>query len=202
MQVARSFLCLFALLLIAAPAFGEVRPGSAELHIFGGGFVGDDIGSPSPVSPEVEIDNGFVVGLRFGGVFTPHWGIEVSVGAVPDSKLENHPTAGEDGAAFLFADLSAVNYLNPDGTHVAYIAWGVGAARSDFDSREFFDHGDSFTAHFAIGGRFLVTENFMLRVEGRYRYIDRVAEIQSSGNDQEANVFEATFGLGWRWGGT
>ena len=52
-----------------------------------------------------------------------------------------------------------------------------------------------FTANAGVGIKYFVDDQFIVRLEGRYRYLDAVVD----NFDTSLNTFETTLGVGWKF---
>jgi opacity protein-like surface antigen len=54
---------------------------------------------------------------------------------------------------------------------------------------------NGFTLNAGVGAKYFATDNLVFRLEGRYRYLDKVVDRF----DQSLNTFETTLGVGYQF---
>ncbi|MFQ5701745.1 MAG: porin family protein [Acidobacteriota bacterium] len=197
------FLIILAILVLvvssSTPALAQIERGS-EGDVFVGGILGDDL-TDDPVSgmgPELDDDVEF--GIRYAYNFTSMWGIEGTVSFSPNSATD---TPGGDVDLDLFLiDVDAIWHFTPDKRIVGYLVGGVGFANADLDhpitgtvngKLTQIDDDSGITLNAGVGAKFFATDNFLIRAEVRYRYIDALVDE----NDDSLNTVDGTVGVGW-----
>jgi opacity protein-like surface antigen len=199
-----SLLACFALGLAALPTRAQVPANSQEVHVYAGGFSGDDLidGSISGRTPKLK--DSFTFGARYAYNFTSEWGAELSLGYTP-GKWKDTP-ADEVDFGLTTVELAAVRHFTIPSAprYIPYLTVGGGYAFANLDQPI---HGtregqsvsvgdkDSFTASAGGGVKYMLTQTTMLRVDVRYRYLDKLTDAF----DSQLNTFEATVGIGWRF---
>lgn len=193
---------LAALMSNAAPAFAQSEAGSHEIQIYGGEFFGDELTDTRVSGRKPELDDDGSYGIRYGYNMTDAWGIEASLGQAATAVTG---LAGSDiDLDLTTVDLNGVYHLNFGARLVPYVTAGIGYASADLDrpiaglvnGRAIaIDDDDGFTANAGIGAKYFVNDSFVLRLEGKYRYLDAVVDR----NDDSLNTFETTLGFGWRF---
>jgi outer membrane beta-barrel protein len=191
-----------ALALNAAPAVAQVSGGSQEIHVYGGELFGDDLTDSAISGRTPQLDDDVVYGLRYEYNLTSAFGLEVSVGQSPNSA--SHLAGADIDLDLDTADLDAVWHFNPGGRVVPYVLAGVGYARADLDrpitgtvngQPVSVDDDEGFTLNAGIGAKFFATDRFIVRLEARYRYLDKVVDAF----DNSLNTVETTLGVGWQF---
>lgn len=194
---------LGALALNTVPAFAQVTAGSQEIHVYAGESFGDDL-TARPISGRTpKVDDDVTYGLRYGINFTPDWGLELSLGRTGTS-VQDLPGRDID-LDLTTLDVDAIRHFNSGNRFVPYVLAGVGYVSADLDRpivgtldgvqpvRISDDNG--FTANAGLGAKYYVTDNFLLRLDARYRYLDKIVDRA----DDSLNTFETTFGVGFRF---
>ncbi len=189
------------LLFVSVPAFAQVKEGTSEFGIHVGGILGDDLTS-SPVSGATpELDSAVAWGVDYTYNIGVNWGIEGRY-TIHISEATNAPAAS-DLNVHLF-DINAVYHFNPESKTVFYGTAGIGFAVADLENdirgtvngqTETISDSDGFTLNAGGGVKYYATENFILRADLRYRYIDRLV----SQFEESLNTFEMTAGLSYRF---
>ncbi|MDB6169622.1 MAG: outer rane beta-barrel protein [Verrucomicrobia bacterium] len=190
--------------LAALSARAGVLAKSQEVHVYAGGFFGDNLIDGAIAGRTLKLKDSFTFGARYGYNVTPQWGAELSLGhslskvkGTPAGDLDFNVTTLELAAVRHFAIPSAPRYI-------PYLTFGGGYAFANLDrpivgtrNGQGVSIGDrnSFTAVAGSGVKYMVTERTMLRFDTRYRYIDKLANSFGS----RLNTFEATAGIGWRF---
>lgn len=188
------------LALHALPASAQVQSGTHELHVYAGELFGDDLADTAISGSRPELDDDFTFGARYGYNFTDTWGVELSLGHSPNSVTRF--AGGDIDLDITTLDLDAVWHFNLGTRVVPYLIAGIGYAIADLDRpiqgtvngqpvlvRD--DNGFTFNAD--IGAKYFATERFVIRLEGRYRYVDKLVDAF----DDSLNTFETTLGVGW-----
>lgn len=192
------------LALQAQPAAAQVQSGSQELDVYVGALFGDDITDVRISGNDLELDDDVTFGARYRYYFTPQWGIEVSGGFSPNT-VKGLPT-GDVDLDLTTLDVDAVwNFnLSQDGRFGGYLLGGVGYAIADLDRNIVgtvngqpvsIGDDDGFTLNAGLGFRYWATDQVVLSLEGRYRYLDKVVDAF----DDSLNTVETTLAVGWRF---
>src|SRR5262245_22855939 len=191
-----------ALLANAVPASAQVQAQSQEVEAYAGALFGDDLTDVRISGQRPKLDDDIAFGLRYGFNVTDAWGLEASLGYSPN-KVTN--LAGGDVDLNLWTlDLDGVYHFTQLGRVVPYVVAGVGYASADLD-RDLVGtvnaqpvtirDDDGFTLNAGLGAKFFATDHLLFRVEGRYRYLDKVVEHF----DHSLNTFETTLGVGYQF---
>jgi OOP family OmpA-OmpF porin len=194
---------LGALAINTVPAMAQVTAGSQEVHAYVGEVFGDDVTDRRINGRKPELDDDVTFGLRYGYNFTDNWGIELSLGRTNSSVTG---LGGRDIDLDLTTfDVDAIYHFNPRGTFVPYVVAGIGYATSDLDrpivgtvsgaGSVRIDDDDGFTFNAGFGAKYFVTNNVSLRLDARYRYLDKVLDRF----DDSLNTFETTLGVGFQF---
>lgn len=194
---------LGALAINAGPAMAQVTAGSQEVHAYVGEVFGDDVTDRGVTGRTPELDDDVTYGLRYGYNFTDNWGLELSLGQT-NTALTGLPGRDIDLDLTTF-DVDAVYHFNPSGAFVPYVLAGVGYASADLDrpltgtvagvGPVRIDDDSGFTLNAGVGAKYFLTSNLSLRLDARYRYLDKVVERF----DDSLNTFETTFGVGFQF---
>jgi outer membrane beta-barrel protein len=187
-----------ALSAAAVPAMAQVTAGSQEVSAYVGEAFGDDVGELKINGRTPELDDDLTYGLRYGYNFTDAWGLELSLGQT-NTSVTGLPTRDIDLDLTTF-DVDAVYHFNPTSRFVPYVLAGIGYASADLDrpigvgaTRVGDDNG--FTLNAGVGAKYFITDNVSLRLDARYRYLDKVIDRY----DDSLNTFETTFGVGFQF---
>lgn len=187
-----------ALSVAAVPAMAQVTAGSQEVSAYVGEAFGDDVSDQKINGRTPELDDDLTYGLRYGYNFTDAWGLELSLGRT-NTSVTGLPTRDIDLDLTTF-DVDAVYHFNPSSRFVPYVLAGVGYASADLDRplnvgtvRVSDDNG--FTLNAGVGAKYFITDNVSLRLDARYRYLDKVIDRY----DDSLNTFETTFGVGFQF---
>ena len=186
---------LSALALNAVPAMAQVTAGSQEVHAYVGEAFGDDVTDRRINGRTPELDDDVSYGLRYGYNFTDAWGLELSLGQTNSSVTG---LLGRDTDLDLTTfDVDAVYHFNPSGRFVPYVLAGLGYASADLDRpiAGFVNDDNGFTVNAGVGAKYFVTDNVSLRLDARYRYLDKIVDQY----DDSLNTFETTFGIGFQF---
>ena len=186
-----------------APAMAQVSAGSQEVAAYVGELFGDDFTDRRIGGYRPEVDDDVTYGLRYGFNFTEAWGLELSLG---ETKTSVTRLSGRDIDFDLTTfDVDAVYHFNPSGRLVTYVLAGVGYASADLDRPIIatinggmplrIDDDNAFTLNAGIGAKIFVSPAISLRLEARYRYLDKVVDRF----DDPLNTFETTFGVGFHF---
>jgi opacity protein-like surface antigen len=191
-----------ALLANALPASAQVQARSQEVEAYAGALFGDDLTDVRLSGQRPKLDDDVAFGLRYGFNLTDAWGLETSLGYSPNKVTG---LAGGDVDLDLWTlDLDGVYHFNQFGRVVPYVLAGVGYASADLD-RDLtgtvnaqpvtIRDDDGFTLNAGLGAKFFATDHLLFRLEGRYRYLDKVVEHF----DHSLNTFETTLGVGYQF---
>jgi outer membrane beta-barrel protein len=191
---------LGALAIYAAPASAQDR--TQEVHVYGGELFGDTLTDTAISGQKPELDDDVTYGIRYAYNFTDAWGIELSAGNTASSATK---LAGQDIDLNLSTiDVDAVWHFLPGSKFSPYLVGGAGYARADLDNPILgtvngqavrVDDDGGFTANAGIGAKYFVNDRFMVRLEARYRYVDKVLDAF----DDSLSTVETTLGVGWRF---
>ncbi|HEY0683288.1 MAG TPA: porin family protein [Steroidobacter sp.] len=194
---------LSALALNAVPAMAQVTAGSQEVHAYVGEAFGDDVTDRRIGGRTPELDDDVTYGLRYGYNFTDAWGLELSLGQT-NTAVTGLPGRDTDLDLTTF-DVDAVYHFNPGGRFVPYVLAGLGYASADLDrpiagtvsgvGPVRIDDDNGFTVNAGVGAKYFVTDSVSLRLDARYRYLDKVVDRF----DDSLNTFETTFGIGYQF---
>jgi outer membrane beta-barrel protein len=189
------------LALQALPAFAQ-QAGQQEVDVYAGALFGDDVTDRAISGQTPELDDDVTFGARYGYYFTDALGIELSAGHSPNSV--KNVTGGDIDLDLTTIDVDAVWNIH-NGTRVfPYVVAGVGYASADLDGRIQGTVGgqsvsvaddEGFTVNAGIGAKYFITDNFLIRAEARYRYLDKVVDRF----DDSLNTVETTLGVGYRF---
>lgn len=192
------------LALQATAAMAQVQPNTHEVDVYVGELFGDDL-TKSPINGSTpKLDDDVTFGARYTYQFAPTWAVELSAGSTPTTVTN---TVGGDidlDLTTIDADIVYNFPLSPDGRLVGYVLGGAGYAFADLDQPinglsggrlVSVDDDDGVTANAGIGAKYFATEHLVLKVEGRYRYFDKLVDSL----DDSLNGAEATVGVGWRF---
>ena len=192
---------LGALALFTSLANAQVEGQGQELGFYGGELFGDDL-TDTPVSGQTpKLDDDVTYGVRYGYNFG-NWGLEISAGETPTAATR---LAGQDIDLDLSTlDVDAVYHFGTGTRFVPYVLAGAGYARADLDSPitgsvngqpVSIDDDGGFTLNAGVGAKYLVNDRFLVRLEARYRYLDKVLDQF----DNQLNTVETTLGVAWRF---
>lgn len=186
----------------AMPANAQVQGGSQAVEAYVGALFGDDLTNRAISGRKPELDDDVAFGLRYGYNFTDNWGLDASLGFSPNKATR---LAGGDVDLDLWTlDLDGVYHFNPGGRIVPYVLAGIGYATADLDRNlqgtinaqpVTIRDDDGFTLNAGVGAKFFATDQLLFRLEGRYRYLDKVVDHF----DHSLNTFEATLGVGYQF---
>ncbi|MBX5461729.1 MAG: porin family protein [Steroidobacteraceae bacterium] len=187
-------------LVCGAPAKAEVKAGTNEVHVFAGYLFGDDL-TETPISGTTpELDDDFLVGLRYDYNFTDVLGLDASLGFSPNSA-KGVPGGGDVDLDITMLDVDAIWTFLPDAQFAPYLLGGVGYASANLDTPIVgvvdgqpvqIDDDNGFTLNAGIGARWFFTERGLMRLEARYRFMDKLVD----NFDDSLNTFEATVSVG------
>ncbi len=193
---------LGTLALATTPALAQEEGARNELGFYGGELFGDDL-TNTPVSGQTpKLDDDVTYGIRYGYNLNNAFGLEVSLGETPTAATK---LAGQDIDLDLSTvDLDAVWHFNTGTPFVPYVLAGVGYARADLDQPitgtvngqpVSIDDDGGFTLNAGVGAKYRVNDRFLVRLEARYRYLDKVLDQF----DNSLNTVETTLGVAWRF---
>ena len=194
---------LGVLAINAAPAMAEVRAGSQEVQVYVGEAFGDDLTDRRISGRRPEVDDDVTFGLRYGYNFSDAWGLELSLGQTNTSVRS---LAGSDIDLDLTTfDVDAIYQFNSRSSFVPYVLAGVGYVGADLDrpiagtvtgvGPVRIDDDNGFTLNAGAGAKVFLTDVVSLRLDLRYRYLDKVIDRF----DDSLNTFETTFGVGFQF---
>ena len=185
---------------VSSPAPSLAKTQEVDLYV--GEFFGDKLSDSSAFGTEPELDDDIVFGLRYGYNFTDNWGVELSAGYNPNTAT--HVIGGDVDFDLYTVDLNAVYHIKTGTRFVPYVTAGIGWVWADLDGAIVSSlptsgtpltasDDDSFSANVGVGVKYFVTDNLILRLDGRYRYIDGILDT----NESSLDTVETTFGVGW-----
>jgi outer membrane beta-barrel protein len=193
---------LGALLLNALPASAQVHAGSQEVDAYAGELFGDDLTDLRITGRKPKLDDDVTFGLRYGYNFTDNWGIEGSLGYSPNKVTGL--AGGDVDLDLTTLDIDGVYNFNLGNRFVPYVLAGAGYASANLDhdllgtvngNPVTIRDDDGFTLNAGVGAKYFATDHLLFRLEGRYRYLDKVVDRF----DQSLNTFETTFGVGYQF---
>jgi outer membrane beta-barrel protein len=188
----------------AVPAFAQGAPaaGKQEVDVYAGQLFGDDLTDRQVSGQTPKLDDDITYGVRYSYNITDALGIEASVGR-SQSSVKNL-TGGDIDLDLTTVDLDAVWSFNNGTRFYPYVLAGVGYASADLD-RSIVGTVDAqpvtikddqgFTLNAGVGAKYFITDNFLIRAEARYRYLDKVVDRF----DDSLNTVETTLGVGYRF---
>ena len=147
-----------------------------------------------------ELDDDVCIGVRYTYTITKVWGVDASLAWSPSSATE---VPGDDIRMDVWTlDLDAMRHAIPEGNGMGYIMFGAGWTRADLDrpivgevagQSVSMEEDGGFTLNAGLGWKHVTEDDFILRFEGRYRYMDALVTAFPAC----LNAFEATVGFGW-----
>ena len=191
-----------ALALYALPASAQVRGGTQEVDVYGGALFGDTLTDTAISGSKPKLDDDVTYGVRYGYNFTDAWGLEMSVGNTASSATKL--AGGDIDLDLTTFDVDAVWHFLPGSRFAPYLVGGVGYARANLDDPirgtvngqpVTIDDDGGFSLNAGIGAKYFVTDRFLVRLEGRYRYVDAAVD---KFKDSLSTV-ETTLGVGWQF---
>jgi outer membrane beta-barrel protein len=191
---------LGALALYAVPA--SAQEASQEVHVYGGELFGDKLTDTAISGTRPELDDDVTYGVRYGYNFSDVWGLELSVGNSSSSVTKL--AGGDIDLDLTTVDVDAIWNIQQGSKFVPYLVGGAGYARANLDRPIIgavngqpvrIDDDSSFTLNAGIGAKYYVNDRFLIRLEARYRYLDKVLD----NFDNSLNTVETTLGVGWRF---
>lgn len=193
---------LGTLLANALPASAGVQAKSQEVEAYAGALFGDDLTNLRLSGQRPKLDDDVTFGLRYGFNFTDAWGLDASLGYSPNKVTGL--AGGDVDLNLTTLDIDGVYHFNQFGRVVPYVLAGVGYATADLDHDLLgtvnaqpvtLRDDDGFTLNAGLGAKFYATDHVLFRLEGRYRYLDKVVEHF----DRSLNTFETTLGVGYQF---
>ena len=192
-----------ALAVTAVPAMAQVTAGSQEVHAYVGEAFGDDVTDRRINGRVPKLDDDLTYGLRYGFNFTDSWGLELSLGQTNTSVTG---LSGSDTDLDLTTfDVDAIYHFNPGARFVPYVVAGIGYASADLDRPILgtvsgvgpvrIEDDNGFTLNAGVGAKYFLTDTVSLRLDARYRYLDKVVDRF----DDSLNTFETTLGIGFKF---
>jgi outer membrane beta-barrel protein len=195
---------LGTLALQAVPALAQGAPGAGkqEIDVYAGQLFGDDLTDRQVSGQTPQLDDDITYGLRYGYSITDALGIEISAGRSQSSVT--NLTGGDIDLDLTTVDLDAVWNFNNGTRFHPYVLAGVGYASADLDrpivgtvnaQPVTIKDDQGFTLNAGLGAKYFITDNFLIRAEARYRYLDKVVDRF----DDSLNTVETTLGVGYRF---
>ena len=191
-----------ALAIHAAPASAQVQESTQEVDVYGGELFGDKLTDRTISGTRPELDDDITYGIRYGYNFTNSFGLEVALGNAASSATK---LAGQDIDLDLTTlDFDAVWHFETGTKLVPYVLAGAGYAKADLDrpitgtvngQPVSLDDDEGFTLNAGVGAKYFVTDNVLVRLEARYRYVDKVVD----NLDDSLSTVETTLGVGWQF---
>ncbi len=193
----RKVLLILAVMALAVPVTLAAGPDNQnEFGIYGGYFWGDTLTTKAN-SPELDDDLSF--GIYYNRMFTDNWGFQARLGYSPNSVTNLH--GGDVDMDVTYLDLSATYQWNWDNVSL-YVPFGLGYAQGSLDhdlvwlaTGKKVGDDSGLTWHVGVGLLWPVGDKMTVRLDTRYRYIDKLVDTY----DDSLDTVEATIGLGWTW---
>jgi len=191
---------LGALALYAVPASAQEH--SQEVHVYGGELFGDKLTDTAISGTRPELDDDVTYGVRYGYNFSDDWGLELSLGNTSSSVTKL--AGGDIDLDLTTVDIDAIWNIKTGSKFVPYLVGGAGYAQANLDrpivgtvngQAVRIDDDSSFTLNAGVGAKYYVNDRFLIRLEARYRYLDKVLD----NFDNSLNTVETTLGVGWRF---
>ena len=188
------------LVMGTAPAAAQVKADTSEVHIYAGKLFGDDLTDKDVSGRRPKLDDDVTFGARYGYNFTQAWGLEISAGRSPNQATRT--PGGDINLGLTTVDVDAVWHFTPKARIVGYLVGGAGYAFSSLDHPirgtvqgvpVSIGDDNGFTLNGGVGAKFFATQSFLIRVEARYRYVDRLVDRF----DNSLSTVETTAGVGW-----
>lgn len=190
------------LALASASALAEIRANTHELHGYVGALWGDDLTDRAIGGSRPEMDDEVVYGIRWAYHVTDTWGFESSLGYSPTAATG---LEGRDiDLDLVTLDVNGVYHFHNGTRFIPYITGGVGYAWADLDQRiegtvneqaVSLSDDSSFSLNAGAGVKYFATDQLIIRLDARYRYIDSLVDRF----DDSLSTVEATLGIGWRF---
>lgn len=177
MVKAKSFIKIILIVIVAAltkNGLAEVKPNSFSLSPLLGKYFFDG---------KQELEDGNLIGLRFGYSVTEHWGGEAALDFI-DTKFKL-VDVGVDGYIYR---LDGIYHFLPDGKYVPYVAAGIGGIDLQFKGA-----GSSSGFLFNYGGGLKMSLNDSLALRVDIRHILAYSDALSN--------FAFSVGLNYQFGG-
>lgn len=194
---------LGSLAVTAVPAMAQVAGGTQQADVYVGEAFGDDVTDTRITGHQPKLDDDITYGLRYGFNFTDAWGLEMSLGRT-NTSITGLPGGDTDLDLTTF-DVDAIYHFNTHGPFVPYVTAGLGYASADLDRPIIgtvngvgpvrIDDDNGFTLNAGVGAKYFITDNVSLRLDARYRYLDKVVDRF----DDSLNTFETTLGVGFQF---
>jgi opacity protein-like surface antigen len=178
------------LLVIPASLFAQAPPGSVELGIGTGRFIGGTLakGSNQAFDRKVDVDEEPTLGFWLGSQLSPKWGVEVAYRRTGTHVIEYHggfSAPQRTLAGFVLASVEALAVRSfRHGNFFPYLGAGVSLANLDIDTpdrslRDATRAGVSLTG----GARFYLAHQFGVRIDlrGRATYLGVLGQGQDRG---------------------
>jgi outer membrane beta-barrel protein len=187
----------------ALPATAQVAEGSQEIHIYVGEAFGDELTDRMVSGHSPELDDDVTFGVRYGYNFTDAWGLEFSLGRTNTAVTK---WGGRDIDFDLTTfDVDGIYHFNSSESLVPYVLAGIGYVNGDLDRPLMgtapgigavrIDDDNAFTFNAGVGAKWFVSDVVSLRLDLRYRYLDKVLDRL----DDSLNTFETTLGIGFKF---
>lgn len=190
----------FALIVAAAPAFGQDRSGTFEISPFAGGYFGGRLYGSTIVTTApgttttfayLEPADDLTYGARLAYNVTRHFAFEVDwTSARADLRTPNQfgVTPRNLRVGRLRQNAYEANMLFNFGKRraVGYFGLGAGAATLDRTDASVDQLSRTrFTANVSVGAKFFFTPRVGLRLDGRYRALDQQSDSDHRGCDRD-----------------
>lgn len=191
-----------ALAIYNAPTYAQERAGTQELSVYGGELFGDKITDRAIAGSNPELDDDVTYGIRYAYHLNNAFALEASLGETPTTVTKL--AGGDVDLDLTTLDLDAVYRFETGTRIVPYALAGVGYAQANLDrpiattvngQPVNIDDDGGFTANAGVGLAFQATDNVAVRLEARYRYLDKVIDRF----DDSLNSVETTLGVAWRF---
>ena len=171
-----------ALPLLPALLFAQAPPGSVEVGVGAGRFIGGTLarGSNEVFDRKVDVDQDPIGGFWLSAQLTPAWGVELAYRRTPTQVLEYHGGVFGHEPRLAGLDVASLEVLAVRsfrrGNFLPYVGAGVGVTNLDIDTP---DPGFRDTNRAAVavtgGARFFFTPHLGIRIDlrGRSTYLGR-----------------------------
>jgi outer membrane beta-barrel protein len=192
-----------ALASSASPVTAQVTESSQEVHVYVGEAFGDELTDRMVSGRSPELDDDVTFGVRYGYNFTDAWGLELALGRTNTSVTK---LAGRDIDFDLTTfDVDGIYHFNSSESLVPYVLAGIGYVDGDLDRPIIgtapgvglvrINDDNAFTFNAGVGAKWFVSDLVSLRLDLRYRYLDKVVDRL----DDSLNTFETTVGIGFKF---